>query len=283
MKLGYSCSTHPLTAETFAAYKAAGICAMEISTSKKETADLIDFNQAKALAEQYGIQLWSFHLPFAPFAEIDISVPELAESTVQYFCSLINKAAAVGIKIVVIHPSGEPIAESDRSMRLACAKKSLAVLADYADTKGVTIAVEDLPRTCLGRCSSDILALISAHPSLRVCFDTNHLLNESIHDFIMKTGSKIITTHISDYDTTDERHWLPGEGVIDWHKLHADLVSVGYSGYWLYELSLRGSTPTVDRQRPLTHDDLKRNFDEITAHKPITTVGQGKKGLPMNP
>ena len=282
MKLGCSCGTFPLNAEVFEAYKSAGIGGMEISMGKKQI-DLLDFAEVKKLADQYGIELWSLHLPFWPFEEIDISVPSLADSTVKYFCSLIDKASSIGIKIAVIHPSGEPIAESDRPMRLACAKKSLAKLADYADTKGITIAVEDLPRTCLGRNSSDILELISAHNSLRVCFDTNHLLNESIHDFIMKVGSRIITTHISDYDAINERHWLPGEGVIDWHALRTDLASVRYDGYWLYELGLTGSTKTVDRERTLTYSDLKRNFDEITECKEITNIGQGKKDLPMFP
>ena len=282
MKLGYSNGIYPITAEIFESYKAAGICGMEISLSKANS-DLLDFAEVKKLADQYGIELWSFHFPFLPFSEIDISQPSIADSSVEYLCSFIDKMASAGIKVAVIHPSGEPIAESDRPVRLECAKKSLKKLADYADTKGVIIAVEDLPRTCIGRNSSDILELLSAHDSLRVCFDTNHLLSESIHDFIMKVGSKIITTHVSDFDAVNERHWLPGEGVIDWQALRADLESVGYDGYWLYEVGLVGSTNTVDRERALTRSDFKRNFDEITEGKPITQIGEGKKNLPMFP
>jgi sugar phosphate isomerase/epimerase len=124
---------------------------------------------------------------------------------------------------------------------------------------------------------------LSAHEELRVCFDTNHLLGESIHDFIMAVGSKIITTHVSDYDAINERHWLSGEGIIDWKQLREDLESVGYDGYWLYELGLTGSTKTVDRERPLTYSDLKDNFDQIMQGKTITNVGVGKKDLPMFP
>ena len=58
------------------------------------------------------------------------------------------------------------------------------------------------------------MELISADDRLRVCFDTNHLLKESIIDFIYNVGDKIITTHVSDYARENERHWLPGEGVI---------------------------------------------------------------------
>ncbi len=282
MKLGCSCCGTPINADLLAAYKNAGISGMEISLNKQDT-DALDFPAVRALADEYGIELWSVHLPFWPFEVIDISVPSLANSTVEYFCSLIDKATAIGISVMVIHPSGEPIDEADRHARLECAKKSLYTLAEYAKERGAVIAVENLPRTCLGRNSSDILELISAHPDLRVCFDTNHLLSEDIHQFIMRVGSKIVTTHVSDYDAINERHWLPGEGVIDWKQLKSDLDAVGYDGYWLYELGLGGSSRTIDRDRCLTYHDFRTNYEQIMEGAPITTIGIGKKDLPMFP
>lgn len=279
MRLAHSCGG-TVNEEIMVGHKAAGINTIEISVGNTQLADSLDFNEARRLADKYGIELWSLHLPFLPFNVIDPSVPALADYTVKYFCSFIDKATEIGIKTIVIHPSGEPIAESDRPMRLECAKKSLAALAEYAKAKGAVIAVEDLPRTCLGRDSSDILDLISAHPDLRVCFDTNHLLGESIADFIKKVGDKIITTHVSDYDEKNERHWLSGEGVIDWKALKDALIAIGYDGPWLYELGLDGSLPTIDRERRLEYSDFARNHDEIMNDKPITTIGKGKTDLP---
>ena len=279
MRLAHSCGG-TVNEEIMAGHKAAGINTIEISVGNTQLADALDFKEARRLADKYGIELWSLHLPFLPFNVIDPSVPALADYTVKYFCSFIDKATEIGIKTIVIHPSGEPIAESDRPMRLECAKKSLAALAEYAKARGAVIAVEDLPRTCLGRDSSDILELISAHPDLRVCFDTNHLLGESIADFIKKVGDKIITTHVSDYDEKNERHWLSGEGVIDWKALKDALIAIGYDGPWLYELGLDGSLPTIDRERRLEYSDFARNHDEIRNDKPITTIGKGKTDLP---
>jgi len=281
MKLALSTSGKNINRQTFEAYKNAGIEAMEISEGSQGCSDAIDFSMIKALADEYGITLWSFHLPFLPFEKIDISQPDLADYTVEYFSSLIDKATNIGIKTFVLHPSGEPIADSDRPMRLECAKKSLFALAEYAKSKDALIAVEDLPRTCLGRNSSDILSLISAHPNLRVCFDTNHLLNEDIFHFVSAVGNKIITTHVSDYDFINERHWLPGEGQIDWLALRNALKNVGYDGYWLYELGLGGSNWTIDRPRNLTHSDISKNFLEIMSNTAPTPFGTAKKDLPM--
>ena len=282
MKLGVSSCGAPLTPDFFARCKSAGIDGIEISVGKK-AADELDFALTRRLADEYKIELCSFHLPFSPFNEIDISSPELADQTVKYLSSLIKKATEIGIKTFVIHASGEPIAEEARTLRMDCAKNSLFALAEYAERFEAVIAVEDLPRTCLGRDSSDILELISAHPSLRVCFDTNHLLKEDISVFIANVGKSIVTTHISDYDAINERHWLPGEGIIDWSMLRAALDGVGYNGYWLYELGLDGSTKTIDRERCLAHEDFKRNYDEIMANRPLSAIGKRKPDLPMWP
>lgn len=281
MLLALSTNGAAATRETFQKYREAQIPAMEVSNGQMADADRIDFPMLRRCADEFGITLWSYHLPFAPFKSLDPSVPALAEGTVAYFCSLIDKAADAGIRIFVVHPSGEPIAEEDRPMRMSTAKKSLFALAEYAKKRGGVIAVEDLPRTCLGRDSSDILGLISAHPDLRVCFDTNHLLKEDIGDFIRAVGDKIVTTHVSDYDFINERHWLPGEGQIDWAMLKNTLKSVGYAGCWLYELGLGGSDWTIDRPRALTHRDIRRNYEEIMAGLLPTPVGIGKKDLPM--
>jgi sugar phosphate isomerase/epimerase len=281
MLLALSTNGAAATRETFQKYREAQIPAMEVSNGQMADADRIDFPMLRRCADEFGITLWSYHLPFAPFKSLDPSVPALAEGTVAYFCSLIDKAADAGIRIFVVHPSGEPIAEEDRPMRMSTAKKSLFALAEYAKKKGGVIAVEDLPRTCLGRDSSDILELISAHPDLRVCFDTNHLLKEDIGDFIRAVGDKSVTTHVSDYDFINERHWLPGEGQIDWAMLKNTLKSVGYAGCWLYELGLGGSDWTIDRPRALTHRDIRRNYEEIMAGLLPTPVGIGKKDLPM--
>ena len=47
---------------------------------------------------------------------------------------------------------------------------------------------------------------------------------------------------MSDYDRKNERHWLPGEGVIDWTELLSALVESGYEGPFIYEAS-KGKKP----------------------------------------
>ena len=182
----------------FKELKDAQVKYLEVSLYKEEV-EKLDFNYLKKTAEKYGIVLWSFHLPFMPFAEIDISNPEIAEKTVEYLKCFIENGAKIGIDKFVIHASGEPIAENDREIRMQTAKKSLKELADFADKYGAVIAVENLPRTCLGRDSSDMLELLSADSRLKSCFDTNHLLKEDSCEYIKAVGEKIknVTVNIT--------------------------------------------------------------------------------------
>ncbi len=252
-------STSAIDKETFAAFKKAGIDVVEISYPTCGY-DNINYEELKAFADETGIELWSFHIPFSPFSTIDISDVNKVDHTVEYTCELIEKATAIGIKKFTIHPSAEPMTEEERPARMACSKQGLARLAEFAKTRGAIICVEDLPRTCLGRDSSDILELLSAHPDLRSCFDTNHLLYEDPVDFAYKVGNKIATTHISDCDFTNEKHWFPGVGLVRWHDLYKALEEVGYEGVWLYELGMGDRKP----------EDFVRNAREIAEGKPIT-------------
>jgi sugar phosphate isomerase/epimerase len=161
---------------------------------------------------------------------INIAAPDPAvrESTLRLHKEGIDHAAALGARVVVVHPSGEPNPDGERAQRMEYATACLAELAEYADQYGITVAVEDLPRTCLGNCIADIAALISADERLRVCLDTNHLLTERNADFVKALGEKIVTLHVSDYDYLNERHWWPYEGKVNWVELVTELEKAGY-------------------------------------------------------
>ncbi|MBE6629092.1 MAG: sugar phosphate isomerase/epimerase [Ruminococcaceae bacterium] len=271
-KIGMSSCAFALTEENFGALSNSGVEAIEISM-RLEGLLTLDCRAVAELAKRYGIDLWSYHLPFLPFREIDPSSldPAVRKNTLDVFSELIKKASDVGIDQFVVHPSGEPIPDEIRKDRMLYSMEILDRLAEIAHRQGAIIAVEDLPRTCLGNTAADILRLISANDKLRVCFDTNHLLTESNLDFMEQIGDKIVTVHISDYDFIDEKHWLPGEGLLDWNAMLATFQKIGYKGVWMYELG-RKSPKTLSRSRDLTFDDFVRNAREIFKGKTLTRV-----------
>lgn len=259
-KLGVStASCGKLDRDVFYAYAEAGIKAMEISLSPEMT-DELDPKEVLKLSGETGVDVWSFHLPFYPFETNNIASTDrgIREHSVLLQAECIKKAAVTGAKVAVIHPSAEPNPDNERQERLKCAKASLAVLSRVAQQNGMLLAVEDLPRTCLGNTAEEMGELVSADEGLKICFDTNHLLFGDNTEFVKALGEKIVTVHISDYDFTDERHWLPYEGKNDWEKILTALEKNGYSGPFMYEVSLAGDPN--DGKRPHTFSDYYKNY-----------------------
>jgi len=271
MKIGLS--RGQFTKQVFQDLKNGGIDCMEVSPSYADN-DTLDFKGLKSLADEYGIELWSYHLRFGYSDQYDMAVfdDELRQSGIKGHALIMQKAADIGIKNFVIHPSGEPIAPQNRAKAIEMSKKSLSALCQIATRLGCTLCVEDLPRTCLGNCSDEILDLISADSNLKVCFDVNHLLNEGTFDFLHKVKDKLQTLHISDYDFIDEKHWLPGEGKIEWYRLYDELINIGYTGPFMYEVSTAQQVKLITRSRELNATDIKNNFNEIVAKKPLTKI-----------
>ena len=272
-KVGLSSRGFELTEENFAGIREVGIDVIEIATSPDKYKTM-DFDSLTAAVRRCGVDVWTCHLPFYPFKYIDISSKnkELRDNAYDLYRDIIARAAQTGIDKFIVHPSGEPIADEERGDRLKYSMQSLDALAELAHTHGAVIAVEDLPRTCLGNTAEEILLLTSANEKLRVVFDTNHLLKGDPIEFMDKLGDKIITVHVSDYDFVDERHWLPGEGRLDWVAMIDKFEQIGYNGVWMYEVSLE-APKTITRPRDLSFADFRRNAEEIFARKPLTVLG----------
>ena len=279
MNIGYSVSIKQGDLSTLDKCVAAGIRIFEIYYNPEELFEN-DPASVRAHADALGATLASYHFPFIPFEDWDISVPETAERVLPVLEKLIDRWSAVGIKKYIVHPSGEPIEDAERAERLYHAKASLARLAEYAEARGCTVCVEDLPRTNLGNTAEEMEELIQAHPALRVCFDTNHLQGQDPAYFVRHLGGKIVTTHISDCDSINERHWLPGEGELDFQSIYRAFLEIGYEGAWLYELSL-GQSITAIRPRDLRPEDIVRNAEEIFSGKKPTPFGYPKPGIGM--
>ena len=283
MKIGLSTSSSLETAADLVEQAArVGIDCFEISLPGRAYA-VFDYARFAALSRDAGVAVHSFHLPFYTDETVDPASlePDLRRRTVELQSRYIRVAASMGAKFAIVHACLEPVEDADRAERLARSKESMSALAEVAAAEGISLCVENLPRSCLGNTAEELAEIVSCDPRLRVCFDVNHLLKESHAHFLATLGPLIAATHISDYDFVNERHWLPGEGKIDWAALYDGLVSIGYDGSFNYELSFQGNPKTVARSRPLTCADIVRNACEIFSHSPLTVIGEG--GLPDLP
>lgn len=211
----------------------------------------------KEKIDSAGLKVWSIHLPFSRTLDISVLDDNDRQKNVDLFASMIEISAIFNPSKLVLHPSSEPISDDIREQRIQNAIQSIDTLRRYAKSIDAQLCIENLPRTCLGNTPEELLRIIADFPDVGICFDTNHYLKGSPIHFARITGHRIATLHISDYDREDERHWIPGDGVIPWKELFDVLKEKGYPGIYMYE-----AIKTKAGER-LTPNQLARNFNAI--------------------
>lgn len=266
---------HNMEFETLKSLADVGIRAVEPSFGYHDYFNILDFpRNAGRIGERAanaGVSLYSFHLPFSNYLDISTEDGEARSITLYTHQTLIRAGAEAGVRVMVLHPSSEPIYEDKRETRMRISRESILMLNEECEKYGIRLAVENLPRLCLCRTSEEMVRLLDG-TGAGVVFDTNHALCEdNVHfiDTLASAGLKFHSVHISDYfkdsyGALDERHTLPGEGINDWNGILQALERAGYTGPLMYEVVSHpsGHTGVVDaaalaeNMKKLAHGEL---------------------------
>lgn len=191
----------------------------------------------------------AIHMPFSGYLDISSRNEMIKNDSLELSVKVFNELDKYKPKCYIFHASNEPISNEERSKIFDNLVNSLKYLRTKTSTM---ICVENLPRTCLLNSTKEIIDLLSSVEGINICLDTNHFLQDKVEDAILKIGNKITTLHISDHDYIDEKHWLPGQGSIDWQKVVSSLEKIGYNGIFNYEVSSN-----------YAYEQIKENFDNI--------------------
>ena len=199
----------------------------------------------KAMLADTGKKVISFHIPFSGVD--DLSNPD--ETTRKWAISRFRAHYPVirefGCKFIVLHPSTEirTNVKAERDERINCLRKSLREVEGELKELNVQLALEFLPRLCIGNKLADMDQILEGMnlEIFGVCFDVNHIMNQYplIPEITRKLGKRLFTTHISDYNGIDECHWLPGMGVINWQSFVEALRDIDYRGPFNYEIKIQ--------------------------------------------
>lgn len=224
--------------------------------------------QFVAMLRETGKSAPTYHIPYG--AQYDPSQPDGPdrEQTYETVTTLLDEAVELGARRVIMHGSWEPVRQETRSEQKRAARRFLEKLEPELVKRGLQIAVEILPRSCLGNRASELLEILDGlDPKVfGVCLDVNHLMDRyaGLPDEVRLIGEKLISLHISDYDGVDERHWLPGTngGVIDWRKFIAALQEVRYAGVFNYEIRIKNLPGSPAGRIAAIEENWKKNFSE---------------------
>ena len=237
--LGVGSSTSSMSPEEMAAAAKAGVEYVEIGISGRGTVAEIREKalHAKRMADEAGLKVWSCHLPFSRKLDISVLNDSARMANLEFLTEMIAICGEVGPEKLVLHPSSEPIADGEREQRIRNSIASIGILRREAARIGAQLCIEDLPRTCLGRNSAELLRIIAPYPE-----GGENLFRHEPPAFggpaALRRGVRRpdCDRPCLDYDMVDERHWLPGKGRIDWPALYGALMKADLQGVFMYEL-----------------------------------------------
>lgn len=275
--------------ESMKGNKAGGLDYIEVTMNNvigKDSTGVRDRAAAlKADIDSAGLKVWSVHMPYSRTLDISVTDDVKRAENVQYMKDMMLVAGVFQPQYLVLHPSSEPITPDEREQRLANSHASIGELAPVAKEIGAVLCVENLPRTCLGQNGEEMMKLIEGYDEVGLCFDTNHLLYQNHEDYLKAVAKgKIRTVHLSDYDFADERHLIPGKGLIDNKSLWAGIKENGYEGIMMFECY--GEPAQLDTARQILLGNMPQpdnsKIDSIAfadATWEITDLGKGAQAM----
>lgn len=211
---------------------------------------------------QSGIITRTIHLPHFEGYDLSELDEEKRSIALENQIKMLNCCYPLKPEIVVLHPSAGVVPKEEYALRKQALISSLKEFCAYCKALNIIVAVENLTEVSMAQTSDDMLEIVDAvGDNIGICFDVNHLLAEPHKDFIRKAGKYIITMHVSDYDGIKERHWWPGDGVINWSELFMELEQINYQSTMIVECGfvMKGfpdSVPVLCEKWEKIHDNM---------------------------
>lgn len=112
---------------------------------------------------------------------------------------------------------------------------------EHASRSGICLLMETVPDQPTNERyvpASEIVAFVKQYPPevLACCLDVNHSnLREALPEAVFILKERLVSLHISDNDGKEEKHWLPGQGIIDFPAIFHALRKIGFEGMIVLE------------------------------------------------
>lgn len=221
-----------------------GLNLIELSTG--QFPDLVDderFARLERMLDDHHIRVNSIHVPFMNtdgWGYMDVSHLDagVRAKTIEAALLCARRLLRLGGRYVILHPSTDVVPDAEREQRWHLAQEAIQALdARLPAGGGYRVAIECLPRTNFCHDAPETAEFMKPFgPRFGLCLDVNHTnFREDPVAALAVYGPMTITTHISDNDGVNEKHWMPGDGVIPWDAWYPALLTTGYAGPIIFE------------------------------------------------
>jgi len=188
------------------------------------------------------------HGPFSGF-EIDTKDREVRAVVQKRMDQALGVAEALGAVQMVIHSPYDPwdhsnlgLAPKDREKRVAAVLDTLGPALRRAEDIGVQMVLENIRDIDPAERRAVIEA--AGSPALALSVDTGHAHwahnvggGPDVAEFILDSGSYLGHVHLQDTDGLADRHWVLGQGDIDFPAVFQALQQVGGAPHLIVEIN----------------------------------------------
>lgn len=165
------------------------------------------------------------------------------ERTVEYIKSSVLVAQKLGARFVTIS-GGRKLYGIKKQVAWQWLVEGLKESVRFSEDHNVVLAIEPLVRIegDVVNTLEDTLQIIEevGSTNLGVNLDTGHanITNESLTDYVLLLGNKLINVHLDDNYGKNEDHLCPGMGTMEYGSFFDSLIRNKYEGYLSVEPSL---------------------------------------------
>ncbi len=191
------------------------------------------------------VKVASIHYPLCFFAMFYNPHPGMVAETRFLSRDIVESAAIFGSDMIVIHAHSPGDPERAQMLERPILD-NLLHLGDLAEKEGITIALENNPKTASGT-AEKLLAYVKAldHKAIRPMVDVTESYEAGINPVDFLTVVNPCHLHLSDY-RDNEKHIPAGEGAMDWKGIGARIKAWNYPGLWTLEPSWKHYLDNVD-------------------------------------
>lgn len=233
--------------QVIAEVAAAGFTQCELFDTK-DMADDRTAGERRRILNRHGVWVRTIHSDLGVnLAALDDDERSRAVTSVE---ACFEPFAELGGFAVIVHPTGRD-SNVDAELHIGAFRRSLDTLTARAEELGVRLACENLQHKGQSRplCRmEDLRRVVDDYPStVGICLDTGHANNNGLDpaDEARIAGERLIALHLQDTDAVEDRHWPPGLGNINWRRVSAALIEIGFDGAWTFEVGTGASGPAA--------------------------------------
>ena len=183
-----------------------------------------DYHDVPAMVRDAGLRMDNAHLPFDYpnlfWCDSDLMRNAVVEQHIRW----LDECVQYGIGTAVMHITAGAQARDPAGKGVDAIRR----IVEAADQRKLVVAVENTRM----RPHLDLVFAEIENDHLAFCYDSSHDRARSNDSpwLLRWLGNRLAVTHFSDNDGKEDRHWLPGNGVIDWPKVAAVFPHDTYEG-----------------------------------------------------